>query len=68
MSRIIENGQSIKKKTLELKGVPFANIVICEDNLLVCEDEDDYELKRCETLNDRRICCVKGYSSKSHIE
>lgn len=27
------------------------NMVSCEDNILICEDEGDYEMKRCETLN-----------------
>ena len=34
-------------------------MVSCVDDLLACEDEHDYEVKRCETLNEWRICCVK---------
>lgn len=44
----IENVWSIKKKIKELKYVPSANMVSCEDNVLVREDEHDYEVKRYE--------------------
>lgn len=50
---------SIKKKTEELKNAPSINMVSCVDDFLACEDEGDYEVKRCETLNEWRIYCVK---------
>lgn len=34
-------------------------MVSCVDDILACEDEGDYEVKRCETLNEGKICYVK---------
>lgn len=40
-------------------------MVSCEDDLLVREDEHDYEVKRCEILNEGRICYVKVNTHQS---
>lgn len=51
--------RSIKKKTEELKNAHSANTVSCVDGLSASEDECDYDVKICETLNKGMICCVK---------
>lgn len=63
----IENVWSIKKKIKELKYAPSANMVSCEDSVLVREDEHDYEVKRYEILNEGRICYVKVNTHQSSI-
>ena len=42
-----------------MKCIPSTNIVSYEDDVLLCEDEVDNKIKKCETLDAGRICCVK---------
>ncbi|PNX59050.1 hypothetical protein L195_g051222 [Trifolium pratense] len=44
---------------LKFKSSPSANIVDDDDDILLCEYEVDSKAKRCETLDEEMICCVK---------
>lgn len=48
----MEDVRSIKKKIEQLKSVPSSNMISFEDYIFVYENEGDYEMKRCETLNE----------------
>lgn len=54
-----EDLRIFKEEKGKLKSAPSANVVGYEDDLLLCEDEVENKVKRCETLDEGRICCVK---------
>ena len=55
----MEDLRSLKEKGEKLKSAPSANVVSYENDLLLCEDEADDKVKKCETLDEGRICCAK---------
>ncbi|KAI5446512.1 hypothetical protein KIW84_014377 [Lathyrus oleraceus] len=42
----VEDVRNIKKKIRELKSAPSPNMVSCEDDILACENEGEFEVKR----------------------
>lgn len=48
-----------KEKDKATKRASSTNMVRCENDLLACEDEDNYEVKVCKFLREGRICGVK---------
>lgn len=48
-----------KEEDIRIEKRSSINMASCEDGLLVCEEECDYEVKRCETFNKGRLYCVK---------
>lgn len=54
-----------KEKAKKLKSTPSSNVVSYENDLLLCEDEIDDKVKKCETLDEEMIYCVKACTHPS---